>query len=73
MGNIVNHNYDSGLIYFKLLQVKYKMDSKKFKQKASTNNLLNLKTKFYVFIYVSTLRKSAVGEAEKLPNLPSHL
>lgn len=51
MGNIVNHNYDSELIYFKLLQVKYKMDSKKFKQKASTNNLLKLKTKFYVFIY----------------------
>ena len=46
MGNIVNHNYESGLIYFKLLQVKCKIDSKKFKQNASTNDLLKLKQSF---------------------------
>ena len=50
MGNIVNHNYESGLIYFKLLQVKYKINSKKFKQKASTL-FIKIKTKFYAFIY----------------------
>lgn len=42
------HNYDNGLINFKLTS--QKTDSKNIKQKSSTNNILKLNRKLYVHI-----------------------